>query len=145
MRPLVTFAALLTLAAIGACASPPTPLAHAEVCAPERDGTTVQTEGYFAVGRTVFCSNTGSRDLECGFEFVASPDETEGFTADVAQGNGRNQVAEIPDDFTEEMITFTADDGSTVRLGDHVQITGRLLVGESDVCILNVDKIVRIP
>jgi hypothetical protein len=139
MRTLLTFTALLALAACGAT---PTPVAHADVCLPERDGATVQTEGYFAVGRSVFCSNTGSSDLECGFEFVASPDETAGFTADVAQGDGNNQVQEIPDDYTAETIQFTADDGSTVRIGDHVQISGRLLVGQSDVCIVNVDKIV---
>lgn len=142
MRPLLTFASLLALATLAAaCGGPPTPLAHADVCAPERDGSTVQTEGYFAVGSSIFCSNTGSSDLECGFDFVASPEESEGFTADVAEGSGRNQVAEIPDDFTPEAISFTADDGSTVRVGDHVQITGRLLVGEN-VCIVNVDKII---
>lgn len=145
MRLLLTFTAMLALAAmVAACGGPATPLAHAEVCAPERDGATVQTDGYFAVGNSVFCSNTGSSDLECGFEFVASPDEGEGFTADVAEGSGRNQVAEIPDDFTAESISFTADDGSTVRVGEHIQITGRLLVGEG-VCIVNVDKIVPLP
>ncbi len=146
MRLPLIFAAMLTLSVIvAACGAPPTPLAHADVCALERDGATIQTDGYFAVGNSVFCSNTGSSDLECGFEFVASPEESEGFTADVAEGSGRNQVAEIPDDFTPETISFTADDGSSVRIGDHVQISGRLLVGESDVCIVNVDRIVPLP
>lgn len=35
-------------------------------CAPERDGATVQTEGYLAVDNSVFCSNTGSSDQITG-------------------------------------------------------------------------------
>lgn len=148
MRPLLALVPLLALAALAAaCGSPPTPVAHAEVCAPERDGTFVQTDGYFATGSSIYCSNTGSSDLECGFEFVASPDETEGFTADVAEGSGRNQVAEIPEDFTPEDIQFLADDGTALGLGEEVRISGRLLVGEgqSEVCIVNVDKIELVP
>lgn len=148
MRRLLTFAAMLGLAALAAaCGAPPTPVAYDEVCDASRDGSTVQVQGYFAVDGSIFCSNTGSSDLECGFEFVASPDETEGFTADVAEGSGRNQVAEIPEDFTPEDIQFLADDGTALGLGEEVRISGRLLVGEgqSEVCIVNVDKIELVP
>lgn len=144
MRQLVTLAALAVVAAaISACGAPPTVVPYAEVCN-QPDDAVVQTEGYFAVDGSIFCSNTGSSELECGFEFVDDPDSTDGFTADVGEGSGRNKVDPIPDDFTPEAILIHADDGSDVRLGDKVTITGKMLIGEN-VCLINVDTIKKAP
>lgn len=144
MRQLSVILGLVALSAlVAACGAPPAPVAYAEVCA-QADGAVVQTEGYFAVGGSVFCSNTGSSELECGFEFVDDPAATDGFTADVGEGNGRNKVEPIPDDFTPESILFHASDGSDVRIGDKVTISGKLLIGEN-VCLMNVETITRAP
>lgn len=143
MRHLVAFAGLLAAAAlINACGPPPTPVAHAEVCS-QADGATVQTEGYFAVNSSVFCSNIGSSEVQCGFEFVESPDAAEGFSADVTEGAGRNQVEPIPEDFSPEAILFHDAEGAEVRIGDKVSITGRLLVAEN-VCLIDVATFTRV-
>ncbi len=144
MRQLTALAGLVALAAlVAACGAPPTPVAYADVCN-QPDGSVVQTEGYFAVDGSIFCSNTGSSELECGFEFVDTPDSSDGFTADVGEGSGRNKVEPIPDDFTPESILIHADDGSDVRLGDKVTISGKLLIAEN-VCLMNVSTISRAP
>lgn len=144
MRLLTTLLTLVALAALAsACGAPPTPVAYADVCK-QADDAVVQTEGYFAVDGSIFCSNTGSSELECGFEFVDDPAETTGFTADVGEGSGRNKVEPIPDDFTPEAILIHADDGSEVRLGEKVTITGQLLIAEN-VCLINVYTISKAP
>lgn len=144
MRQLIAVVGLSALAAlVAACGSPPTPVAYADVCS-QPDGSVVQTEGYFAVGGSIFCSNTGSNEMECGFEFVDDPAESEGFTADVGEGSGRNKVEPVPDDFTPEGILFHASDGSEVRIGDKVTISGKMLIAEN-VCLMNVATIARAP
>lgn len=142
MRYLVALAALAACAALFAsCGARPEPVAFDAVCS-QKDGTVVQTEGYFAAEGSVFCSNIGSSEVQCGFDFVPAPGEEKGFTADVAEGTGRNQVEPIPDDFTPEAILIHASDGSDVRIGDKVVISGKLLVGEN-VCLVDVDTITR--
>ncbi|MFO7167708.1 MAG: hypothetical protein DIU80_006725 [Chloroflexota bacterium] len=143
MRYLIALVALSACAVwLASCGATPEVVAYDEVCE-QPDGTLVQTEGYFAVGSSIFCSNIGSSHVQCGFEFVDSPDEEDGFTADVAQGTGPNQVEPIPDDFTPEAILIHASDGSDVRIGDRVTISGKLLVAEN-VCLVDVDTITKV-
>jgi len=144
MRHLAVFGALAACAfTLAACGPPPDPVAHAEVCNQE-DGKVVQTTGYFAVDGSVFCSNIGSSEVDCGFDFVAAPGDETGFSADVAEGTGRNQVEPIPDDFTPEAIVFHDADGAEVRIGDKVTITGKVLIAEN-VCLVNVETIAKAP
>jgi len=124
-----------------ACGGPARAVAYSQVCDPANSGQSVSTEGYFAVGGSVFCSNIGSSKVKCGLDFVESAGDTDAFTADVVRGDGDNQIEEIPDDFTEETIAIHADDGSVVRIGDKVRVSGEMLIGESDVCIMAVDFI----
>ena len=102
----------------------------------------MQTVGYFAADRSVFCSNIGSNDLRCGLGFVPSPGQKAAFKADVAQGTGRNQVEPIPDDFAPEAIVFHAADGGEIHVGDKVNVTGKLSVGPN-VCFIRVDTITK--
>src|SRR5215212_11885164 len=131
MRHLLTFAAFVALAAcavlLASCGSTPEPVAYDQICN-QADGKLVQTVGYFAADSSVFCSNIGSNDVRCGLGFVAAPGQKAGFTADVAQGTGPNQVEPIPDDFTPEAIVFHAADGGAIHVGDKVSVTGKLSV-----------------
>ena len=142
MRQLLTLAAFAACAALlAACGDSPEPVAYAQVCN-QADGKQVQTEGYFAADRSVLCSNIGSTDVRCGLGFVAAPGQKAGFTADVAEGTGRNQVEPIGDDFAPEAIVFHAADGGEVHVGDKVIITGKLSVA-SNVCFIKVDTLTK--
>ena len=142
MRQLLTLAAFAACAALlASCRNSPEPVAYDQVCN-QADGKVVQTEGYFAADSSVFCSNIGSNDVRCGLGFVAAPGQKAGFTADVAEGTGRNQVEPIPDDFAPEAIVFHAADGGEVHVGDKVIITGKLSVAPN-VCFIRVDTITK--
>lgn len=136
---------VLTLLAAGliACGGPAAAVAYDQVCDPANDHKSLSTEGYFAVAGSVFCSNIGSSSVKCGLEFVKNAGDSDGFTADVIRGDGDNEVEEIPDDFTAESITIHADDGSIVRVGDKVRISGEMLISEN-VCLMSVDYIMPI-
>ena len=145
MRQLLTFAAFATLAAcavlLASCGSSPEPVAYDQICN-QADGKLVQTVGYFAADSSVFCSNIGSNDVRCGLRFVAAPGQQAGFTADVAEGTGRNQVEPIPDDFAPEAIVFHAADSGEIHVGDKVSVTGKLSVAPN-VCFIKVDTITK--
>ena len=142
MRQLLTLAAFAACAALlASCGTSPEPVANDQVCN-QADGKLVQTEGYFAADSSVFCSNIGSNDVRCGLGFVAAPGQKAGFTADVAEGTGRNQVEPIGDDFAPEAIVFHAADGGEVHVGDKVIITGKLSVAPN-VCFIKVDTITK--
>ena len=142
MRQLLTLAAFAACAALlASCGNSPEPVAYDQVCN-QPDGKVVQTEGYFAADSSVFCSNIGSNDVRCGLGFVAAPGQKAGFTADVAEGTGRNQVEPIPHDFAPEAIVFHAADGGEVHVGDKVIITGKLSVAPN-VCFIKVDTITK--
>jgi hypothetical protein len=142
MRQLLTLAALAACAALlASCGDPPEPVAFDQVFN-QPDGKLVQTAGYFVADSSVFCSNIGSNDLRCGLGFAAAPGQKAGFTADVAEGSGHNQVAPIPDDFAPEAIVFHAADGGDVHVGDKVIITGKLSVAPN-VCLVRVDTITK--
>src|SRR3954470_2946788 len=103
MRQLLfTLAAFAAFAACAvlliSCGATPQSVAYNQIC-DQADGTLVQTEGYFVADSSVFCSNIGSNDVRCGLGFAAAPGQKAGFTADVAQGTGHNQIEPIPDDF----------------------------------------------
>jgi hypothetical protein len=142
MRQLLTLAAFAACAALLiSCGDSPELIAYDQVCK-QADGKVVQTEGYFVADSSVFCSNIGSNDVRCGLGFVAAPGQKATFTADVAEGTGRNQVEPIPDDFAPEAIVFHAADGGEVHVGDKVIITGKLSVAPN-VCFIKVDTITK--
>ena len=142
MRQLLTLAAFAACAALlAACGGSPEPVAYDQICN-QADGKLVQTEGYFAADSSVFCSNIGSNDVRCGLGFSAVPGQKAGFTADVAEGTGLNQVGPIGDDFAPEAIVFHAADGGEVHVGDKVIITGKLSVAPN-VCFIKVDTITK--
>jgi hypothetical protein len=145
MRQLLTLAAFAAFAfcaaLLASCGGSPEPVAYDQVCH-QADGKMVQTEGYFVADRSVFCSNIGSNDVRCGLGFAAAPGQKAGFTADVAEGTGRNQVEPISDDFTPETIVFHAADSGEVHVGDKVIITGKLSVAPN-VCLVRVDTITK--
>lgn len=142
MRQLLILVALAACAVLlNSCGESPELVAYTEVCN-QADGKAVQTEGYFVADSSVFCSNIGSNDVRCGLGFAATPGEKAGFTADVAEGTGRNQVGPILDDFAPEAIVFHAADGGEVHVTDKVSISGKLSVAPN-VCFIRVDTITK--
>jgi hypothetical protein len=133
---------LVLVLAVGliACGGPAKAVAFAQVCDKANEQQRISTEGYFSTGSSVFCSNIGSSTVQCGLTFVENAGDTAGFSADVDQGDGDNEIEDIPDDFTDETITIHADDGSVVRIGDKVRASGKMVIGEG-VCLMNVDLI----
>ena len=143
MRQLLTLAAFAACAALLiSCGDTAELVAYNQVCN-QADGKLVQTEGYFAADSSVFCSNIGSNDVRCGLGFVTTPGQKAGFTADVAEGTGRNQVEPIPHDFAPEAIVFHAADGGEVYVTAKVIITGKLSVAPN-VCFIKVDTITKV-
>lgn len=143
MRLLLTLAAFVAFVALAvllvSCGETPQSVAFSDVCN-QPDGKLVQTEGYFVADSSVFCSNIGSNDVRCGLGFGAEPGQKSGFTADVAEGSGPNQIVSIPDDYTPETLVFHAADGGEVHVTDKVIITGKLSVAPN-VCLVRVDTI----
>ncbi len=130
---------MLIVFTLAGCAQEATEVPFADVCDPGHDHQRISTVGYFDVGVTVFCSDTGG-DYRCGLDFVEAPGSANAFTADVLEGNQPNQLAPIPDDYTAADIQLRTADGTVIGVEQKVRITGEMLIGEG-VCLMSVDKI----
>ena len=124
-----------------ACQTPQA-ITFAEVCQVENDDLDAMVDGYFSLGASVYCSDT-SGELRCGLVFNSYPDGSLDFSAEVLEGRRRNQMIPLESGYMEEDLQIKAEDGSLIGVGDHVQITGELLVTE-DVCLMYVNKITPI-
>lgn len=131
-------AALAALILVG-CAREAADVAFADACDPVYEDQYISTVGYFAAESSVYCSNTGG-DYRCGLDFFDAPGSANRLTADVLEGNGRNQMAQLPDSYTDADLQIKADDGTVIGVGQRVRITGEMLIGEG-VCLMSVDKI----
>lgn len=130
--------ALFVLILMG-CAQEAAEVSFADACDPAYSDQRISTVGYFEAGVTVFCSDNGG-DYRCGLDFVDAPGSANNFTADVLEGDGRNQMAPVPDSYTDADIQLKTDDGSAIGVGQQARITGEMLIGEG-VCLMSVDKI----
>ncbi|KPL91333.1 hypothetical protein [Herpetosiphon geysericola] len=117
-------------------------VSFADACQASNNGQRIRTEGYLVVGLSIFCSNISSSTVQCGLDFVAEPSQNEGFTADINEGTGKNQIV-VPEDYTKETIVVHDAAGAVVKLGEKVQLEGTMLVGEA--CLIKVETIIRLP
>lgn len=60
-------------------------------------------------------------------------------------GDGKNEMKELPENYTDEDVAILADDGTTViTVGDSVRITGEMLSTAATNCQLYVNKIEKL-
>jgi hypothetical protein len=121
------------------CSQAATEVSFADVCDPSHDHAEISTVGYFETGVTVYCSDSGG-DYRCGLDFVETPGSDNKFSADILQGNRPNQIAPVPDNYTDKDIQLKTADGTVIGLGQKARITGKMLIGQG-VCLMSVDKI----
>ncbi len=80
----------------------------------------VRVLGWLRTGGSVFC-----RGETCGLELVDPRDPTEdAYLKIVRDGSSPNTMAPIGSPFEEADLEVIADDGSVLRSGDHVLVTG---------------------
>ncbi|MCB2209847.1 hypothetical protein KQH62_03030 [bacterium] len=137
-KHLVIILILLAAWSLSACQTPD-PISFDQVCQPENNQQVITTDGYFSMGATLYCSDT-SGDYRCGLVFNSYPDGVQDFSADVKEGNRRNQMKHLDSGYLESDLQIKTDDGSVVGVGEHVTVSGKMLVTE-DVCLMLVDKI----
>jgi hypothetical protein len=130
---------VLVALALAGCSQIATPIAFGDVCDPGHDHQRISTVGYFDVGVTVFCSDTGG-DYHCGLDFVGTPGSANVFTADILEGDRPNQMAQVPEEYSAADIRLKTADGTVIGVEQKVRITGEMLIGEG-VCLMSVDKI----
>lgn len=133
------FLALAPLMLAACAAKESTPVAFADVCKLENDHKNLSTVGYFDPGISVYCSDTGG-DYRCSFDFLEEVGSEKKFSADLLEGNGKNQLAELPDDYSNEDVKIKTDDGTVIGVEQKARISGEMLVAEG-VCLMEVDKI----
>jgi hypothetical protein len=134
--PFASFALILA-----GCVAP-AEVAFADVCAADLDGKKITTTGSFASTSSVFCSDSGG-DYRCSLDFVGDGSD-QIMSADVLEGDGKNQLIPLPDSYTDADFQITTDDGSVIGLGTPARLTGKMLIAES-VCLMEVDKIEVLP
>ena len=114
-------------------------MAFEDVCQVANNHKVVAVEGYFSLGASVYCSDV-SGQLRCGLKFNRYPDGQMDFSADVLEGRRRNQMLPLESGYAEPDLKIKTADGSEIGVGDHVRVTGKLLVTE-EVCVMYVNKI----
>ena len=115
------------------------PIAFENVCQTENDDLNVIIDGYFSLGASVYCSDV-SGESRCGLKFNRYPDGELDCSAEVMEGRRRNQMLPLESGYVEGDLQIKTADGSVIGVGDHVWVTGELLVTQ-DVCLMYVEKI----
>ncbi len=137
-KHLISILILLAGLTLSACRAAE-PMPFEQVCQPENNQKVVSTDGYFSLGETVYCSDT-SGDFRCRLVFNAFPDANDKFSAELKEGNRRNQMKHLNSGYMESDLQIKTDNGTIVGVGDHVIISGKMLVSD-EVCLMLVDKV----
>jgi hypothetical protein len=138
-RAFLVLIGLINVLLLAACSAPDAPaVAFGDVCK-SADGTRVSTEGYFSADISVYCSDTGG-DYRCSYDFVEAPGSDNKFTADVLQGDGNNQAAALPDDYSDADVKIKTNDGKVIGVAQKARIQGKMAIAP-DVCLMTVEKI----
>lgn len=145
-RASIGLIAALAMLILAGCAGEAAEVPYASACNIENDGKNIAVVGYFQTRLSMYCSNTGG-DYRCPLGFVSAPGDETDFTADLLEGDGRNQMSPIPDSYTDADIILNTDDGGTLGVGQRARISGKMSIVEpsaeagSGVCFMTVDKI----
>jgi len=128
---------------VAACSQtePGVPVEYSKACAVENEKKVVAVSGFLSPGVTVFCSNHGGR-MECSYTFTETAGAKKGFSAEIEQGGGANQVEKLKSGYRREDVKIRDSAGSVINLAEKVKLTGKMNVTPS-VCFLQVTKIER--
>ncbi len=143
MRRMWQLGWLLILALLASCGEATT-IGFAELCQQSNNDNHVKTEGYLAVASSIFCSNIGASQVQCGLELVDDASNTSGIAAEINEGTGKNQIV-VPENYTKETIVVHDDTGALVKLGEKVQLEGKIVVNQINGCLIKVETIKRLP
>jgi hypothetical protein len=133
---MISFTLVLT-----ACQTPEE-IAFDQICQEENHHKVAVTDGYFSVGASIYCSDVSSK-YRCGLVLNSYPDGRHQFSADLVEGKRRNQMLPIDSGYLEQDLLIKTDSGEFVGVGEHVRVTGKLLVVDT-VCVMYVDRIEKI-
>lgn len=142
MKKLVFLLALTIALAAAGCNKTGVPTEFSKACAKENDYKIVEVEGYLMDRGGVRCSNSQG-PMECNFNFTAAPGDQNGMTAEIDMGTWANEVEKLSDGYKTEDVKIHSDDGSLVKLGEKLKITGELRVADAKTCWIDVTKITR--
>lgn len=139
---------VLLMGAVAGCSEPPVQVAHGDVCSLENDDKVVSVDGHFQLGITMYCSDV-SGNYRCGLDFVSAPGADDGFSVDVIEGDGNNELLPLPDSYTDNDLKIQTDGGETITQADKVRITGDLSVSQDPVsndmvCYMYVNTVERV-
>ncbi len=139
---------ILLMGVVVGCSEPPVQVAHGDVCSLENDDKVVSVDGYFQLGITMYCSDV-SGNYRCGLDFVSAPGADDGFSVDVIEGDGKNELSPLPDSYTDSDMKIQTDSRETITQADKVRITGDLSVSQDPVsndmvCYMYVDTVEKV-
>ena len=129
---------MIGMTTMTACQAPVS-MSFDQACQAENNQEVISTDGYFSLGTTVYCSDT-SGAFRCGLVFNSFPDGDQEFSVELKEGSRKNMMIHLENGYLEEDLQVRTDSGELVGVGQHVTITGEMLVS-GDVCSMAVDKI----
>lgn len=146
MKKLI-FVCVIAIAAMGCATKTGTPVEYSKACEAENEKKYIEVSGFLSDKGSVFCSNTGGGPVRCGFKLLENPTAEKGFSADIVQGGGANEVEKLERGYKREDIKVRDDQGAIIGPDQKVKLVGRMNVvknpgnPEHDVCFLTVTKI----
>lgn len=144
----VKFFLLFAAFILTACRKTPVAVEYQNVCQPENNGKYVAVSGYFNVDDFTICrARSNTNKITCLMRLREKADDAKSFGAQVYEGGGANQMAELKRDFQLEDIKIRADDGTVIVLSDRVKVTGEVEIialrsqPGTNACSISVEKI----
>jgi hypothetical protein len=132
---------VVVLAGFG-CNKTGVPTEFAEACKIENDKKILEIEGFLMDAGGVRCSNSQG-PMECTFKFTAAAGDEKGMHVDIDMGTWANEVEKLSDGYKTEDVKIHGDDGSLVKLGEKLKITGEFRSSTDGTCWMEVTKITR--
>lgn len=138
----LSFAILIVLFfnILSACgpSEPPVEVQASELCNEKWEDKTIITYGRLYLPEEMMFINSYPLILD-------APGDNQIPYVSIYIGNGKNEMKELPENYTDEDVAILADDGTTViTVGDSVRITGEMMSTAATNCQLYVNKIEKL-
>jgi hypothetical protein len=120
----------------------PTKVAYGEVCDPSNDNKLIRTQGYLALG--VVAQRDGdpvTGEPYWHIELVKKPGGEGDVSVFLYEGDGKNQMKPVPDQYSPDDLKVKATNGQPVGPDDRVRIVGEVNTGDGVCYIDPVEKI----
>jgi len=139
----VLFLLMIAVALAGfGCNKTGVPTPFAEACKAENDKKILEVEGFLIDAGGVRCSNSQG-PMECTFKFTAAPGDENSMHVEIDMGTWANEVEKLSDGYKTDDVKIHSDDGSLVKLGEKLKVTGEMRVIDPKNCWIDVTKITR--